>query len=68
MAKAKQETPPETVTISMLPADHAALLDMAETGVKAAVMQLLSQPDAVRNIHQTTSEALRVLDAAKPAP
>lgn len=52
----------------MLPADHAALLDMAETGVKAAVMQLLSQPDAVRNIHQTTSEALRVLDAAKPAP
>lgn len=50
----------------MTTADHAALLDMAEVGVKAAVMQLLGQPDAIRNINQTTTEALRVLDAAKP--
>ena len=50
----------------MAAADHAALLDMAEVGVKAAVMQLLQQPAALRNIQQTTTEALRVIDAAKP--
>lgn len=66
MATKKQEPTPETVTISMTPADHAALLDMAEVGVKAAVMQLLGQPDAIRNINQTTSESLRIIDAAKP--
>ena len=66
MAAKKQEPSPETVSLSMAAADHAALLDMAEVGVKAAVMQLLQQPAALRNIQQTTTEALRVIDAAKP--
>lgn len=66
MANKKQEIlTEEKIILDLSTDDFEALLSMAETGVKAAIMQLLGQPDAIRNINQTTSEALRIIDAAK---